>query len=220
MILNSPPVIKLVVFDLGDVILKLNWEKPLSALKMAHANDKELFHRILTSHEGSYDLYERGKIQGQEFFTRFKAELAIDSPTETIETAWESLVDGPTKGIEGVLDQIPDKFPLYLLSNITENLYQYLKLGSVVPRFPVLSRFKKTYASFLLQARKPELQIYRQVFEDLKKVHSQLLPSEILFIDDRQDNVKGAQKAGFVAETCRAADAKDIEAILKRHRVI
>jgi glucose-1-phosphatase len=210
---------KVIVFDLGEVILKLNWEKTLSTLGVNHSRDKRLFHKLLTSHEGAYDLFERGLMNEKEFMAKFKEELAISASPDEIEKAWEHLIVGPVEGIEKLLDRIPQDYDLYLLTNISENLYRYLKLDSTSPLYPVLSKFKKTYASFRLHMRKPEVQIYEAVLKDLKKDHPKLVASDILFIDDRQDNADGAKKAGFKGEKCNPSDVRHLEEILKHHEV-
>lgn len=211
---------KVIVFDLGDVLVELNWKEPLALLGLGHLNLADVFHRILTSHEGSYDLFERGLIEEEEFFVRFKKELSIPNDITEIRKVWHRLIVGPVKGIEEVLNQIEDKYPLYILSNIPENVYQYLGLDSNTPLYPFFERFKKIYTSFHFQARKPEQDIYRKTFEDLKRFHPSLQPSDVVFIDDRQDNADGATKFGFLGNRSIPANSKDVARILKLHNLV
>jgi len=45
--------------------------------------------------------------------------------------------------------------------------------------------------------RKPDIKIYKLLFEKLKSKHPGIKPSEILFIDNREYNLKPAQKLGM-----------------------
>ncbi len=56
--------------------------------------------------------------------------------------------------------------------------------------------FDKSYCSALLGYKKPDQQFFAKIFADLKDIEKE----EILFFDDKADNVKGAQDFGINAE--------------------
>jgi putative hydrolase of the HAD superfamily len=56
----------------------------------------------------------------------------------------------------------------------------------------MLSCFEKVFCSHELQARKPEPNVYVKVLDYLA-----LAPEHVLFIDDYQDNVNGAEMVGI-----------------------
>ncbi|MEI7832048.1 MAG: HAD family phosphatase [bacterium] len=60
--------------------------------------------------------------------------------------------------------------------------------------YPAIAKLDERYASHLLGARKPDVQIYR-LFESLEHLE----PQDILFFDDRADNVEAAIAAGWHA---------------------
>lgn len=56
----------------------------------------------------------------------------------------------------------------------------------------VLLLFKQIVESAKVKMRKPELRIYQYTLEKLE-----VLPQEIVFLDDRGENLKAAKQLGF-----------------------
>jgi HAD superfamily hydrolase (TIGR01509 family) len=56
--------------------------------------------------------------------------------------------------------------------------------------------FDKAYCSALISCKKPDQQFFQKIFDDLKDIKKQ----EILFFDDKAENVKGAKEFGIHAE--------------------
>ena len=59
--------------------------------------------------------------------------------------------------------------------------------------FPWVAEFKYTIWSCRLATAKPDPKIFRSALEKL-----QVAPREILFIDDREENIRAAREAGFL----------------------
>ncbi len=87
-----------------------------------------------------------------------------------------------------------------ILSNLGDEM-----MTGVLERFPWLASFDLLLWSHTLLLAKPEAEIYRHAAEGLGAA-----PAEILFIDDREDNVEGAIAAGMQA--IRYADQGGFEA--------
>ena len=78
-------------------------------------------------------------------------------------------------------------------TGILSNLGDEMMIG-VLERFPWLAQFDLLLWSHTLLLAKPEPEIYRNAEEGLG-----VTPAEILFIDDREDNIDGAIAAGMQA---------------------
>lgn len=74
------------------------------------------------------------------------------------------------------------------------------------------SRFDRLFFSCRLGVKKPELEFYRRVTDELG-----VSPEALLFIDDQRVNVEAAHAAGWNAELYGFGD--DVRALLSRHGV-
>ena len=92
-----------------------------------------------------------------------------------VEGAWEFMSFVKEKG-----------YGLYVLSNAAIEFYQYF------PRQIDMDFFDGIVVSGEVHMLKPEREIYRYLLESYH-----LSPQECLFIDDREDNVKGGEKEGI-----------------------
>lgn len=211
---------KIVVFDLGDVILKLDWKKPLQLMGLDYIQAGHVFKSLLTGPDGIYDRYERGQLSDSEFFDAFKKHFGLKMSIPEIKSAWVQLVVGPVQGIDPMFAKIPSHYDKYALTNISENVYRHLKLDSTEPLYPILSKFRKIYSSFEMQLRKPQREIYEKLVFELQTNHPGIVPSDILFIDDRLENVEGARTLGIQAERCMPSDLGCLESILKKYRLL
>jgi putative hydrolase of the HAD superfamily len=73
-------------------------------------------------------------------------------------------------------------------------------------------RFDRLFFSCHLGVRKPQLEFYRRVTDELG-----VSPATLLFFDDQQANVDAARAAGWSAEVYTFGD--DLQALLARHGV-
>ena len=93
----------------------------------------------------------------------------------------------PVKGAGEFMAYVKEKgYGLYVLSNAAIEFFQYF------PRQIDMDFFDGIVVSAEVHMLKPEIEIYRYLLES-----HHLKPQECLFIDDREDNVKGAEKAGL-----------------------
>ena len=89
-------------------------------------------------------------------------------------------------------------------TGILSNLGDAMMIG-VLESFPWLAHFDFLLWSHTLLLAKPEAEIYRHAAEGLD-----VSPAEILFVDDREDNIEGALTAGMQA--IRYVDQHSFEA--------
>jgi putative hydrolase of the HAD superfamily len=94
--------------------------------------------------------------------------------------------------------------PIYAFSNSNE-AHKTVWL----PRYSqLLQPFKEVFISCQMGKRKPELEAYLHVANAIG-----VEPGRILFFDDSQQNIKGAQQAGMCA--IKVDSVADVESVLR-----
>ena len=180
-------MIKNVVFDLGRVLVRFD-EPYIVSHYTSEPADIDLVAKVVFDR-----LYwarlDRGTITDAEVVEESKKRL----PERLWDIAEKSyynwiyhvpMIEGMDKVVERV--KSVHKRRLFLLSNIST---YFAENDTAVP---VLSLFEKKIYSGVCKMIKPN----RDIFEYLLK-ECDILPSETLFIDDNQDNIKGAESLGI-----------------------
>lgn len=182
-------MIENVVLDMGNVLLDYNPDVTLD-LFFQTKEDKELIRQELFEGEEWFQA-DMGEITDEEMFTSISRRIP-----QRLQEGLKLCIDGwhvcmkPLPGAAAFCDYIRDKgYGIYVLSNASASFYQYF------PEFRPLEYFDGYLVSSDVHMVKPDAGIY-QCF--LNKY--QLEAKSCLFIDDRADNVKGAENAGMYAE--------------------
>lgn len=190
--------ISAVILDLGGVVFALDWQQPARVLGLPITTEWWL--------NPEYDFYERGAITIAEFRIEMQERYKMKWPSDLFTRAIQSLILQPFKGVEDLLKQI--KVPLYALSNTNKAHADFF-----LP-MPVMDHFKGIVTSFEIELRKPEPEAFETTLELLK-----LKASEVVYVDDRDDNVLAAAKVGMNAEqSINSVDT--LREILKKYQVI
>ena len=96
-------------------------------------------------------------------------------------------------------------YQTYVLSNAAQSFYEYF------PKFYRMEDFDGVVVSSDVHLIKPDVRIYAYLLE---KYH--LNPEECLFLDDREDNVEAARKAGMQSMLF-TEDYETLRAFLKQN---
>ena len=189
--------IKNIIFDLGGVLLNLNYQltrKAFENLGVANFND------LYTQHHANplFEQLEVGAIEPDEFYNQLRKATGLTLSYAQLETAWNAmLLDFPTDRLQW-LDQIKNKYNIYLFSNTNAIHYNafttiYAQTAHLVGLNPNFNHFfKEAHYSHTLGQRKPEVAAFEAVL-----AKSDLDPAQTLFIDDTISNIEGAQKVGL-----------------------
>ncbi|MCI8670226.1 MAG: HAD family phosphatase [Lachnospiraceae bacterium] len=93
----------------------------------------------------------------------------------------------PLPGARNFVFSMKEKgFNIYVLSNASDTFYEYF------PKFLPLDFFDGVMISADVHLIKPDIRIYKTFLEQFHRK-----PEECLFIDDRKNNVEGAEAAGM-----------------------
>jgi glucose-1-phosphatase len=185
--------IKNILFDLGGVFLDINYQLTEKAFIDLGITDFDQRFNQQFSNTLFEDL-ETGKIDPETFYHRFRTETGTSLTNKAIETAWNALLlDFPVERLEW-LQQVGEKYPVYLYSNTNLIHYQCFmkKFEETFAGKNFNDYFRTAYYSHELGLRKPYPASYTKIME-LEKLN----PAETLFIDDTLKNIKGAQEAGL-----------------------
>lgn len=185
--------IEAIAFDIGDVLVDISYDQTVSRFQSLSNFD---FQKVL-GYSKQFELfnqYERGELTTSDFIAQLKKYLREDVTEEQIQAAWNGmLVHFPPRKID-LLMRLKSQYRLFALSNINE-----LHVNEVNRRIqlmygvsPFASFFEEAIYSNEVGMRKPEARIYEYL---IKKAN--IAPANILFIDDKLENIKAAEILGI-----------------------
>ncbi len=185
--------IKNLIFDLGGVIINIDFDLTMRALQAY--TDIPLGVGAYLGKNAIFYNYETGKINSEEFLTQIKEKYQLNATNEQIIHAWNALLlDIPTEYVNLLLS-LKSKYKIFILSNTNpihiEGVEAILEKSSQIKHLSELC--DKVYLSYEMVKAKPELAIYRQVINE-----NNLNPEETMFFDDSRVNLAGAQKLGII----------------------
>lgn len=192
------------LFDLGNTVIKLAYERVLENITKRAAMDRDQLIDLLEK-PGAYRDMERGDVSFSEFYDFLADRAGYRGSLEDLHETWSDFFDGPVIGIEDLLDRVRARYRVAFLSNSNE------VHAELIPR-RFASLFKKDdrfIFSHRFKCAKPDPEIYHRALELLGA-----LPQHAVFIDDNIDNVISARAAGMKAYQFRDsfAMAKELEA--------
>lgn len=184
--------IKNIIFDLGGVILNIDFRKTDEAFRLLGL---ENFSQHISQHHITdfFLQYETGKIDDIEFVDGIVKLIGKPAESEKIIEAWNALLlDFPPDRIE-LLKKLKSKYRIFLLSN-TNSIHLKEFQQRLHDQFGVYLEdlFEKAYYSHAVNLRKPGAEIFILVLKE-----NNLDPSETLFIDDTESNFEEAKKLGI-----------------------
>jgi len=192
--------IKVLLFDLGGVVIDIDPKKTISELKKISSNTntefKELDYRFETFNSDLsklFNAYEKGEISDQAFRNGLRNAGNLDLDDKKIDEIWNLVIVKIHSDILELILQLKRKYSIMILSNtnsIHKNYFDKLCINLHGKTFEKL--FDKVFYSFELKCRKPDKDIYDKVVEA-----SKYLPSEILFFDDMRENLVECKKMGM-----------------------
>ena len=193
--------IKNIVFDLGGVLVDLDFKAAINGLQKAgFANVKE---QLQTLHQGGiFQKFELGEMTADEFRTAIRENSTVELTDEEVDNLWNAmLLEIPREKLELILD-LRGKYMVYLLSNTNSIHWDYVCKNAFNYRgFRVNDYFEETFLSYEMHLAKPDKAIFEKVLQD-----ANLLPEETLFIDDSEANCKAAEEVGIHAHHYHIGD--------------
>ena len=171
-----------ILFDLGNVLVGLNRISNASALCPAlRAADQPEF-AIVTE-------YECGRVSTETFISEAPNLLDLDVSADELQSEFQSIVGEWYPQTPQLLATLRKAYRLGCLSNTNP-----LHIDALTQRGPHLDLLHDFFLSHEIGCMKPDPEAYNCVIQTWN-----IDPEQILFIDDRPENVEGAQKSGMQA---------------------
>jgi putative hydrolase of the HAD superfamily len=185
--------IKNIIFDLGGVILNIDYKRPQEEFKKLGIKGVETLYSKQNQVE-LFDLLETGKISEKEFIHKIKESSDLEISDSEIIIAWNSiLLEFPLRRLQ-ILQQLQLHYNMYLLSNTNEihekAFNEMLKIQCGYPSLALF--FDRVYLSHRVGLRKPDPKIFELVINE-----NSLKIEETLFIDDSLQHIESASKLGL-----------------------
>jgi HAD superfamily hydrolase (TIGR01509 family) len=195
----------IILFDLGNVLLKVEYTAFLHTLGLDHAmSDTELYHLL----EEESQAFEMGEASAEDFLGVVNAKLGKSYTFDQFRKAWLSILPNVIPGSPDLINQLSREYRLMLLSNTNE-----LHLRRSVEILPALKRFERLFVSYEIGLIKPDRGIYQYVLD-----HVDVPAQRILFIDDLEKNIQAAREVGMQGIVFRGIESTRAE--LQRLNVI
>lgn len=178
-----------IIFDYGKVLSKP--ADPVAHARMVEASglSREVFDREYWRHRPDYDL----GLTGAEFWQRVAAGSGTTFTPEQIRAlieddilTWATLNEDMTAWVAALQNA---KLRTAILSNMTREIMVWM-----LKHFGWLARFDQLTWSCELGIAKPDAEIYLHTCRGMGTA-----PGEALFLDDKSENIAGAERAGLHA---------------------
>ncbi len=180
---KSPAAINALVFDIGNVLLRFDFNLALQKLARHGDPSAEIILHLI---EPAKAAFEGGRLPRADFQAELRAIVRYIGSDDDLVSAWEDIFTENKPMVQAV-EKLHGRFPLYLLSNTSD-----IHVDFIFRQYPVFRLFKDAVYSYRARASKPEALIYRIAVEQFG-----IEPSRTLFIDDLAANIDAALAAGF-----------------------
>jgi putative hydrolase of the HAD superfamily len=186
-------MVKNIIFDLGGVLLDIDFQKSIDAFKkLGIENFEDMFSQFKA--DELFEKLEIGELTEADFYSAIKKRTRLPVTDNEIEVAWNALL--LHFRIESLqhLEGLSHKYRLYLLSNTNSiHLKRFKKLFTEETGKSIFDDyFIKAWYSNEVGLRKPGARIFEFVLQE-----ENLAAEETLFIDDTFINIETAYKMGF-----------------------
>ena len=185
--------IKVLLFDLGGVVIDIDPSITINALKSMSKKSSEDFNALdykYYKEESSllnfFFEYEKGNINDDKFRDGIRKFANLDLSNNKIDRIWNYVIVKINKDLLDVVLSLKNRYKIMILSNTNfiHKVY-YDKLVVDIYGKNLKQLFDKVFYSYEIRSRKPELEIYQKVIDG-----SSYSGKEILFFDDMKKNLE------------------------------
>ncbi|WP_291780648.1 HAD family phosphatase [Cecembia sp.] len=191
--MKIPPNIDFFIFDLGNVIIDIDYDFSINELKKILPEHKHDLTAQFFPSQFHKD-YEKGEISSEEFRNEVRRLYNEDWTDSQIDHVWNSLLRTIPQERIDLVHRLKFQYGTGILSNT--NAIHIEKMAEILQdqngESSVYSLCQAVFLSHEMGLAKPDLAIYEAVLDEIK------IPGKnVLFFDDLAANVEGAKKAGM-----------------------
>ena len=183
--------IKAIIFDLGAVILNINYQNTIDGFAKLGVKNASSFYSKKVQNK-LFNQIETGEISAEKFLRELQKETN-NASINLISEAWNAmLLDLPENRL-ALIECLKKNYSIYLLSNTNSiHIDAFKKEIGTTKWIKFCNLFEKMYLSYELGMRKPNTAIFKHILKE-----QNLKPQEVLFIDDSPQHIEGANKLGI-----------------------
>lgn len=184
--------IKTIIFDLGGVILDLDWNSVIEAFgKLGFREAADLLNPY--RQKGIFLNLEKGIVSPEELYGYIREKTGRDLSGEDINKALNKFISGLSPYKLEMLENLRKRFELFVLSNTNAIMFPDLdKTWFGQQGKGIADYFDRLFLSYEMKMLKPDDEIFEKVISE-----TGIIPGETLYIDDSQANVDAGRKFGF-----------------------
>jgi len=187
--------IKAIIFDLGGVIVPLDFARAYAAIApLARLGPEEIRRRIAAT--GLVEPFEMGRVAPEEFARRISQALGLELSFEEFTEIWSGIFPDGVLIPEEMIERLSAGHRLLVLSNTNA-----IHFPRVRRKYPLLRHFRDFVLSYEVGALKPSPEIYRAAV-----ARAGCRPGECFFVDDVAENVEAARREGLDGEQFLSAE--------------
>ena len=177
--------IKLVIFDIGRVILDFNHMITCGKLAQYSKKDEKYIYDYIFKSEALNE-YEKGKISSIKMFETISDKLGLDISFENFKEIWGDIFS-LKDGIGELIRRVKKVARIAVLSNTDEMHFDF-----IMDKVDIMKEFDWLFLSHKMGFRKPD----NEVFEYITRITG-FAPDEIIFIDDIEEFAEAANNYGI-----------------------
>jgi len=187
-------MIKAVIFDLGGVLIDLDFDRCVNQFISRLGFDKILEILDKSNQRGIYQRLEGGAITPEMFRSEILKSSRSECCAKDVDICMEHLLGEIEPYKVGFLKELSSKVDVYMLSN--NNPISMKKCHEILSSAGLDESkvFKAEFLSYEMKLLKPSVDIYNEVVSRIG-----LPANQLLFFDDSSVNVESAKRAGINA---------------------
>lgn len=179
-------MIKNIIFDLGNVLIHCDLEYAVRQIAAKSKLSAGEIHAHLEGHT-TIDEFDEGRHTPEEFADLMRHHTGWQGTTEELEAIWHKMLYPDREMFAYMESLIQRGYDTYILSNANPFHVDHVK-----ETYPAILKTLGQIFSCEIQLIKPNEEIFRHTVRAFG-----LDPSESVFIDDRESNVRAAERVGF-----------------------
>ncbi len=185
--------IKKIAFDFGGVIIRQNQQQAVERFKQIGLLDAEERLGAYTQ-QGIFGQLEEGKITAEDFRWQLSLLIGRAVTIEDCSYAWRGYCDGlPQRNLDALQRLRREGYGLSILSNTNPFMMGWALSKDFDGNGHSLADYVDAlYLSYQMKVMKPSAEIFHRVLEA-----EDVLPEELLFVDDSSHNISAAQELGI-----------------------
>ena len=179
-------MIEVIVFDLGGVIVNVNFKSLLGMLfdnsgtASSRTKERSNFSNLLRR-------YDMGRISVADFHEKISDYLDFELSFDDFVSSSNEAIEAGDAGIEEIVRSLSKKYQMAILSNTNPVHYEHIK-----EKYSIIRLFDHILLSYEMGAVKPDAAAFEKLMDT-----TSMLPSQHMFIDDRSENINAARELGM-----------------------